>query len=237
MASTLNRVFPERNRTALEGSPERSALEENYRDPQIETTYGHIATKVWEILAGQVPADHIKPVVLSLFPTESHRESVLYGAEQMLGSQLDSELRTLFVLPLQISRKQLRETLKREIEPLRAEANKGTLNLSGIRKILLETTFSDVGVLKPEQQATVHEELAYAMGREYELVEGEEQDPLDPKDLNHLPEIIADIKYAELIRAEHEKIDGLIAQMKGHIVLTVETRQQLESKYPIKPGN
>ena len=47
MSKELQRVFPEKNQTALEGSPARDALEHG---TEIHTTYGHVATKLVEIL-------------------------------------------------------------------------------------------------------------------------------------------------------------------------------------------
>lgn len=242
----IERVLPQRNRTALEGSSERTAVETNQQT--IVTTFGHAATKLFELLSPHVDESRIKEIVLRVFPLDMHNQTVEYGQDHVIMMQIDRELKKLFAEPAHQQREKLAESIRSDVSPLEEEAEKNDdkcISVARFCEWLRATRFSEMEELTTDDANQILVNFGYWIGSQHweqEMEEGElsvetREEKLHVTDIMKLPEAIADWKLDKVSTEAHSRSQQLRAQVQGLFIVTPLVERTVEEKYPIKEGN
>ena len=239
-------VFPLRNRGAQEGSPERATIEAGSKT--IETTYGHVATKLFEILSPFFDDQgRVLEIVRETCPAGMHKETVEYGAGHTIVTRVSRYLNACIRESVTRQINEMLEKFREDVRPLGEEAkrNGGSIPLGRLIYWLKSADLS--GAEKPDADRL--EKIIQCFG--YYVGSGDLGSLLEEKGLSEesraelisaddiifeLPHAIVDTvsvcrqEAFLLMREAHERVERLF-------VVTPCLRYEIEGKYPIKDGN
>jgi hypothetical protein len=245
--SPLEQIFPERNRSALEGSPERSAFEAGERT--IRTTFGHAATKVWEMLAPHLSQGEVQRIVLRLFPVESHRDECSEESVHIISRRAEAALRDAFVAPLSEEQLQLARDVSTAVQPLVEEAHaaeNGCITLLRLYTWLQTANIDSCGSFDQDRIKALLVYFAYSLCTDWEKALSQSEGLpdelagylLDSHDLEDLfANAFAEHVFAERMKSASKTVADIYQSMLGLFMLTPQLERQLLAKYPIRSEN
>lgn len=246
MKSGIERVFPARNRTALEGSPAREAFESG--EHKIQTTFGHVVTKIIEVMTPD--GDSVDPTllthVLSAWPPDMHAEEIGHGGYHGVLSAVRRILKEMYIFPVEAKGNEMAGHFTKDIQPLLAAATKAPKQCITVGQFCLwlaTARFTGLGILSETQRTKLLSEFPSWLQRGYmveelagdDVSEETKQELLHVTEVQYLAHALADQCIFDERRKAEKTMKKIIASVEATLVVNDAVRRELFGKLPIQP--